>query len=352
MPASRYLSLVLIPLRPAGLISLVAISAALAASQKAHLFGIPLITILLSWFFKYSFVFLDRLFGGQDQAPVLSVDMITGSLGEFRWLVLLMLVVTAFLATGAGSFLLGSFASATAALGLLTCLPAVLAIQGWTGRLRHSLNPQIWSIAAKSLGIDYAWVVVCGILIAILCIAVPAIFSLPFILRIGLLLYAWLALVALTGGASYANRRELEDRLPFLVSQLNVRSLANVEGEREYWLDSIYGSWRANAVENAFHRAMERVEQSKEPIQELRWLLTRLSEWQPPFFSNRIAAELISQLLRDDREGEALRVVKERLTVDPLFQPQNMNERSCLAELATQWGDRRVADALLVKPSD
>jgi hypothetical protein len=344
----RYGRLLFIPLRPAGLITLIALSVVLTASLMVGLAGVPLIVILLSWFFRYSFAFLDRLSGGNTDAPILSVEMIVGSMGEFRWLVPLILVVIAFFVSGAGSFLLGAVVGAVAALGLLVCLPAVLAIQGWTGRLSHSLNPRSWRIALESFGSDYAWMVGWTIFIAVLCLGGPSMIDgMPRMLRIALFLYAWLAIVAVTGGALFTNRERLSENLPLVLRELKARSLEDLAKEREEWLDSIYAAWRANAVENAFRSVMQRVEHSAEPLQELSWLSSRLSTWEPPQFSSRIARELISRLLKDDREGEALRVVRERRSVDPAFKLQNNDETSRLARCATQWGDRDLAAALL-----
>lgn len=346
-PPSRYPLLLLIPLRPAGLLTLLVMSAALFAALKAGLLGVPMMVILLSWFFKYSFAFLDRLSFGDSEAPVLSLEMIKRSMGEFRWLVPLLLVVTAFFASGVASYLLGAVAATLASVALLICLPAMLAIQGWSGRLVHSLNPSIWRIAMQSLGNDYRWAVGYTFAIAILCVVLPGmIHNLPQMLRIGLLLYAWLALIVVTGGALHAKREALAEKLPLVIRHLKAPSLEDIEREREQWLDSVYGSWRANALENAYRSVIERIEASTEPLQELRWLLNRLSAWQPPHFTNRVAGELISRLLREEREGEALRLVKDRRDIDPNFRLRQRQESLRLAQLAAQWGDQSTATAL------
>jgi len=342
-----YRLLLLIPLKPAGLITLIVLSAVLTASLRAGPFSLPLMVILLSWFFKYSFALLDRLSGGHTEAPVLSVEMIVGSMGEFRWLVPLILVAVAFFATGAGLFLLGAAVMTIAALALLACLPAVLAVQGWTGRLSHSLNPRIWRLAIESFGSDYIRVVGWTIAVATLCIAAPAVIDgVPRMLRIVLWLYAWLAMIAIAGGALFAHRERLSETLPLVLRELGSRSLEDLAREREEWLDCIYGAWRANAMDNAYRSVMERVGQSAEPLQELSWLWSRVTTWEPSEFSNRIARELVSRLLTENREGEALRLVKERRS-DPNFGLQNRGETLRLARLAARWGDRDLAAALL-----
>src|SRR5579872_2194682 len=140
-PLARFLTLLLIPLQPVALLTVLLLAAVLAISLWAGAFGLPLVLILLGWTFKYSFVFLDRLVAGDREAPVLAVEMIVTSMGEARSLLPLIITAFAFFATGAGAFLVGAILSAVAAVLLLAILPAVLAVQGWTGRLAHSVSP-------------------------------------------------------------------------------------------------------------------------------------------------------------------------------------------------------------------
>jgi hypothetical protein len=92
---------------------------------------------------------------------------------------------------------------------------------------------------------------------------------------------------------------------------------------------------------------MERLKSSDPPLQELEWLWSRLSAWEPPQLSNRIARELISRMLAESREGHALRLVKERRAIDPGFGLQNRGKTLQLARVASQWSDRDLAVALL-----
>lgn len=344
---AHYLKLLLIPLRPAALCTLVVLSAVLGIALKVGPFGLPLVFILLTWLFKYSFAFLDALVAGESEAPVLSVEMITGSIGESRSLVPFVLVLLAFFLSGAGRFWLGMALEIAVASALLACVPAVLAVQGWTGRLAYSLSPSICRKFIQVLGRDYAWVVVCAFVLAAICVLGPAIVrGAPSVLRIALLVYAWLALIALTGGSIRANRTKLEREIPLIIPRLRSMSLEELERIREHWLDSIYAAWRNGAESNAWHYVVERIEPTSEPLSELRWLYGRLADWQPPGFSNRVAGLLLSRLLRENREGEALRLLKERLACDPAFRPQNDGDGNRIVQLAREWGDQVVVAAL------
>jgi hypothetical protein len=319
----RFLSLLLIPLRPAALLTVCVLSAVLAVASKAGPFGVPLILILLSWTFKYSFAFLDRLVAGDTEAPVLSVEMVVTSMGEARSLLPLIIVTFVFFASGAGAFLAGALVSGAVAVLLVAFLPAVLAVQAWTGRLAHSVSPRTWLRMIRTLGRDYAWVVGCALALTVICAFAPeSLGGVPSGVRIGLLIYAWLALLAVTGGAVHAHRAALQNEIPLVVRKLSAPSPEELERLRARWLDSIYAAWRNDAEANAWRLVVSGIEPDSDALEELRWLYRRVHDWQPPRFSNRVAQELLRHLLATNREGEALRLLRERLSIDPAFEPE------------------------------
>ncbi|MGH8256278.1 MAG: hypothetical protein ACRET0_08695 [Steroidobacteraceae bacterium] len=345
-----YTSVLLIPLRLAGACTLLVLSAILALALKAGIFGVPAVLILMTWFFKYSFEFLDGVVAGHTEAPVLSLETITGSVGEFRSLLPLILVIAAFFATGAARYFAGIALAAMMAACLLVCLPAVLAVQGWTGRLSYSLNPRTCLTMALSLGPDYLWALGCIFAVMIVCSVLPWLIPLPSMLRIALLLYTWLALMAAVGAALRAHLADIGTRIPLVIPQAQSVSAAELEAARQRWTDTIYSAWRGNARDNAWRFTMERIQSSTDPLLELQWLYAHSTAWQQPLFSNRVVQEIVSLLLQGDREGEALRSVRERLLLDPGFRPRTDEQTRRLGELAQQWGDRSTAVALLGSP--
>jgi hypothetical protein len=347
---SRYLALLLIPLRPAVLCTLIILGAALAAALKAGPFGLPLIVILSIWLFKYSFIFLDRVVSGGSEAPVLSLEMISSSMGDLRTLLPLIVVLFALFASGAAMLLMGTAAAITFAAVLLYCLPAVIAVQGWTGRLTQSLSLQTCRVMVRVLGADYAWIIGCALLVTAICIVVPGlVIGTPIFVRISTLIYAWLAMIAVIGGALHEYRELLERAIPLVVAQQVPLSSGQCARLQEIWLDSIYAAWRSDAVDNAWRRVKDRIDESEEPLQELRWLYGRVARWQPPRFSNRVAQEILTCLLRDEnRESEALWLFKERLAIEPGFQPKTKEESRRLVEFARRLGDHRSAEAIIV----
>jgi hypothetical protein len=279
--------------------------------------------------------------------PVLSMEMIMGTMGEFRWLVPLLLVVVAFFSTGAASFLLGRIIAAFAAAMILGALPAMLVIQGWTGRVAHSLDPRLWWRVAQVMRSDYAALVGCAAALALACIAAPPVIGdVPRVLRFALALYAWMALIAAAGGALFRHREALGEVLPLIITKLRPQSAEELAHEREAWLDDIYGSWRGGNRGAALERIAARVDQSEDALAELRWLLDRAAAWESPALANHVATDLVSRLLRVDREGEALRIVRQRVAADPGFRPRDAAERRRLGEVAAQWRDADTARQL------
>jgi hypothetical protein len=347
-PRWRYYGALLwLPLQPAGTLTLLFLGVVLTILLKEGLLAIVPLIILMSWYFKYSFALLDDVVVGHYEAPVLSVEMIMASLGEVRLLLPLILVIAAFFAGGAGRYFIGKLGAAVLGVLMLACLPVVLAVQGWTGRLAHSLNPHSCARMVRALGSDQLWVTGCTLAIVALTTALPDwIPGVPRPLRISLALYCWLAVLSVVGGAVFANRQRLGEHIALIIPQELDTAAQDLQTQRQRWLDLVYGAWRANARDQAWKLVLERIEHHADPLPELRWLYERSTAWQSPLFSNRVAQEMVSQLLRADREGEALRSVRERLALDPAFRPRAAEDAQRLAQLAQRWGDRDTAAAL------
>ncbi len=342
------LSLLVMPLRRVPLLTICALSVALAFAFKAWVFGLPLILMLSSWLLKYSFVFLDELVAGATAPPVLSVEMIVGSLGEWRSLMPLIIVTIAFFASGAGSFWMAPALSAVLVVAAVAFLPAILAVQGWTGSVGQSLNPRVCARMVRILGRDYAWVAALTFLLVALCVAAQwEGRSVPLALRIASVVYAWLAIIALVGGVVHTRRPDIERETLFFTKLQPVMTPEELARLREHCLDTIYGEWRGRAPENAWRNLVEYVEQSADPLEEMRWLYGRIAGWDRPQLANRIARVMVPRLLTAERQGEALALVRERLAADPDFRPHTSAELLTLAQLARVAADRRTARALL-----
>ncbi len=343
----QYGTSLLIPLRLAGALTLACVAIAISLMLKAGWLAIPGLLILATWFFKYSFAFLDGLVSGQREAPVLSIEMIMASMDEFRFLVPLILTIVAFFAFGAARFFVGTLVSALLAATMILTLPAIVSVQGWTGRLSHSFDPTVCIRMARTLGVDYVWMLSCiGVLVTVAAVVGAAIPAVPLVLRMAVFLYAWLGSIAVIGSSLHAHRETLSESIPLIIRELPPPAVEEGAAERERWVDAIYGALRANNRDNVWHLVMERVQAVSHPLRELQWLYERTAAWRPLAFPNRVAQEMVSRLLSEDREGEALRLVRDRLASDPLFRPLSPEETSRLARLAERWRDQATADTL------
>ncbi|HTT05135.1 MAG TPA: hypothetical protein VMF64_07585 [Steroidobacteraceae bacterium] len=342
----QYGAWLLMPLRTSGIFTLVFVAVGLTVLLKSGWLALPGVFILATWYFKYSFAFLDALVAGQREAPVLSVEMIMASLDEFRFLLPLILCIVAFFAFGAAGYFVGTILAIVLAGVMLTVVPAVIAVQGWTGRLSHSLDPMVSVHMARALGRDYIWVLACIAGLVLLCALAALLPVSPLLIRVGVSLYAWLGTIAVIGGALHVNRETLSELIPLIIPEIAPPSIDAAARERERWIDLMYGALRANNRDNVWNVVMERVQTVAHPLPELQWLYERVAAWRPFPFPNRVAQEIITRLLAEDREGEALRLARARLALDPSFRTLDAHEAHRLAQLAERWRDQGTADAL------
>lgn len=171
--------------------------------------------------------------------------------------------------------------------------------------------------------------------------------ALPLLVRIALLMYACFAALALLGKAIFDRRRaERPDDTPLKRHELPM-SAAERDRIRDRQIDRIYGEWRNNAHENAWRTLMTQVEQSAEPLDELRWLHGRISCWPDRRLANRVAQEMLPRLLAAHRYSEALSVTRRRLADDSSFRPLTAADSLRMARIARDGGDRPTARALL-----
>jgi len=345
----RYLA---IPLRMAPLLLIGTFSLLLILAAKAGLFGIPLGLIILSWFTKYSFVLMDHLAEGVVEPPVLSIEMVN-PLTEQRPMIMLLLTIGLFYASNAASYWVGRQGALVLLVASGAILPAIVAVQGATGTVVQSLNPRrVLGLIARLRG-DY--VLILGFIgLVWLCFRMVLESALgdalPLVLRIALLMYAWLAVFSLIGGVLFERRLEigLDDvHTPEGVDAAADGDETPDERARDKEVDRIYAEWRGGAHANAWKSVLALVGQSKDELAELRWLYQRAAQWPDGRLAERLARELLPRLLAKRITGEALDMTRERLRKNPQFRPAGSAELLTLVHLARAAGDRATARLLL-----
>lgn len=340
--AVRYLA---VPLQTAPLLLIAVFGVLTVLAAKAGLVGIPLALLLFTGFVNYANLLLDSLVDGIAEPPVLSIEMMN-PVGSARTLMLLFAVGIAFFLSGAASWWLGTGAATAAALLLSSILPAMIAVQGITGSAAQTLNLGVAYRLVQRLGRDYLLIVTCCVLLGTLGAAVIG-SSLPLLVRVAFAMYCWLAVFALIGGVLSERRDEL-GLADAIVADLDDEAADHaLEQARARQVDLIYASWRGGAQHNAWKTITTQLEQSSDPLAELRWLYERIARWPDPRLANRLACELLPRLLALRHTGEALDIARARLATDADFRPGSSSDLLALARLARDAGDRPTARALL-----
>ena len=344
----RYLA---VPLRTAPLLLIGTFSVLLVVAAKARITGIPLALIVLSWFSKYAFVLLDRLAEGVVEPPVLSIEMVN-PLSEQRPLILLLMGLGVYFGAEAASVWIGESGALVLMFAAGAILPAIVAVQGATNTVVQSLNPRrLLGLIARLRG-DY--VLILGFIALVWFFARFVVESsigdaLPLVLRIALLMYAWLAMFSLIGGVLWERRLDigLEDvHTPEHWDSGEVDDAPD-ERTRDKEIDRIYAEWRGGAHANAWKTVLDLVNKSSDASAELRWLYQRAAQWPDGRLADRLARELLPRLLAKRSTGEAIDLVRERLRKDARFRPASSADLLTLVQLARSAGDRATARLLL-----
>lgn len=337
-------------LSPAPLLTILATAALLAAAIRTLPFGIPLGVILLSWIARYSIAVLESLGSGAREIPVLSLEMIYGTLRGWRPFLVMLVLVSLLFASGAAAFWIGP--AAAIALGTLAALalPAALLSLGWTSESSAALNPRAWLHFGRVLGLQVLYLEISGAALvgasaALLSGAIHA----QLIVRIALALLGWLLLVALAGATIQAHRDELAAVTKFYRGIDLLPSPAEIERQRQHALDEIYAKWRGGARTDAWDAIARRAAAASTPEDEFRCIYAQVRTWEAASLATRVAQELIHLDLLAERTGYALGMARERLAIDPKFRPRAPGETLRLAQLAADHSDKATAMALLVE---
>ncbi|HXS91161.1 MAG TPA: hypothetical protein VN705_17515 [Steroidobacteraceae bacterium] len=324
-------------------------SVLLVLAVYARFLGIPLALIVLSWFSKYSFVLMDRLAEGVVEPPVLSTEMVN-PLDEQRPLILLVMTIGLFYGSNAASYWVGNGGSLVLFIAVAATLPAVVAVQGATGTVVQSLNPRrVLGLIGRLRG-DY--LLILGFVALVWLFARWVVASsigdaLPLVVRIALLMYAWLAMFSLIGGVLFERRFDIGLDDVHTPEGVTDDDDAPDERMRDREIDRIYAEWRGGAHANAWNTVLALVGKSSDPIAELRWLYQRAAQWPDGRLADRLARELLPRLLVQRSTGEALDLVRERLKKDARFRPAGSADLLTLVHLARTAGDRPTARLLL-----
>jgi hypothetical protein len=343
--ATKYLAY---PANLATIVFIAIVSILLTIASHVGIFGIPLAAIMLTWFFKYGLVMVEHIAWEHEGTPVLSVEMVH-PLEQQKSIVLLIITGIFFAIFYGARYWVGNIPGAIIGLAAVGLLPAVVAVQTATDTALSALDPRQWVRLMRWLKEDYLQVL--GAILVFWVLAYLILFTaignpLPRVFTIALLIFGWLSVLALLGGAILERRHSDPDDSPMDRTEIEVSS-TEIEKQRERKIDSIYGEWRSGAQKNAWQTLMRTVEESEDPLDELRWMHERISRWAEPRLAGRVAQELVPRLISISRYSEAITVTRQRLAADPQYRPVSSTETLRMARIARDGGDRPTARALL-----
>lgn len=342
---TRYL---LMPLRSTPLI-LTALFAVLEdLAQSAGYLGIPLYAILLSWFFKYCYVLLDNVVAGEDELPVLSVEMVN-PVNEQRPLVQAAICGVGIAACWWIQLAYGQVAALALGALLLCALPATVGLLAISDSWLQALSPLAIVRLIKGLGLTYVGVV--GIVLG----GGLLLWALETFVHSDLLIAALAQLIVMAmfcviGGGIFEKRVELQLATRTLEERLAEREDRHHAQERAAVLDRSYSLLRLKRRSEAWENLEPWIRRhcpDTHPFTEYHALLTATCIWDDPVIGDRVANEYLVKLLANGENGMALDALQIRLASNPAFYPAPPQCARRLTELAALAGRKATSRQLL-----
>jgi hypothetical protein len=160
-------------------------------------------------------------------------------------------------------------------------------------------------------------------------------------------MYLWLTTFALIGGSLYEERLALGIDVAASPERKAARATVDLERQRDKMWDQVFAQVRIGAWTNARESVRKLIAESRQPVDECRWLYARAAAQADQRLANYLAQLSLPRLIETRATGEAVGLVRERLARNPDFRPQTSGQLLALVRLARDAGDRRLARQLL-----
>ena len=336
----RYLAL---PARPSGMLLIGVLTIGFGLALRARFVGIPLGLMMLFWLFAYSYVLLEHVAHGAREPPVLSIDMVN-PVAAGRPLAQLGIVVLAMALLRVLAAPLGPALLRVLEILLLLALPASIAALGIARHWWQALAPgTLWALV-RGLGLSYVVLLALALLYTAALVGLYA-WGLPaWLLCIGFT-YAWLSLYAAIGGALFEARAALGFEAMQAPERAELRRSAQQDQQRARFMDGIYGQARGGNHAGAWQALQRELAAQDYAFDAYDWMLAGLALPELRLLAQRLAQDYLSHALGRDN-GRVLRIIRERLAIDPAFRPRSSVETARVAELARLAGDRALSARL------
>ena len=236
---SRYL---LVPLGATPLTLVMTFTVGMVIAANTGWAGIPLGVILISWFFKYCFVLLDSVVAGEDEPPVLSVEMVN-PLSEQRPVLAALLIGFECAGVVLLGHSIGLIAAFAAGVLVVLALPAHLAALSIGRSVFQAVWPPALVEIARVLGRDYivltVMILVLGLVASGLVAWLGSVWSGALLVQLFLL-----TVFALIGGAVFEHRHALGIESKTRAERMAERDAREHKAQRHRMLDHAFSSFR------------------------------------------------------------------------------------------------------------
>ena len=345
MYLTRYL---LMPLRTAPLILVGVFTILWYYAILGKIFGILMDVILVSWFFKYCYVLLDSVVAGNDEMPVLSVEMLN-PVDEQRPLIQAIIVSLGFIICWWLYHSVGPLAGLGLGALLLTALPATIGLLAISDSWVHALSPLAIGRLMKGLGWIYIGVLTVTLGGAVLIVALAATLD-SLLLTLALSQLVLMGIFCFVGGAIFERRVDLHLATRTHGERLAERDERHHADARSAILDRTYALLRLKRRSEAWATLepwMRKHCPDTHPFTEYHTLLEATCIWDDPLIGDRVANEYLGKLLVNGETGMALEALEIRMRSNPNFYPERPAYAARLTELVTLSGRKALGRQLL-----
>ncbi|MCJ7557543.1 MAG: hypothetical protein MUP90_11625 [Gammaproteobacteria bacterium] len=272
----------------------------------AGLLGLWLLVAIVPAFFQYLLVVMQARAHGKE-APAVDVELF--SWAQKLWSLFPMALVT--LAAAGVYFLVkaghGAWAVLAAALAVMV-LPLSLAVLTTTHSALQCLRPsQLW-LVARGWGRHYALVLVVSMVGALLAYLALE-FDFPLVFLGLFILYGFLLVASVGGHAMAIQDVPIEVSIPDPVFPSAQELLKKVNQVRTRTLNHAYGMVSRGNRAGGVRHVLGDIQDSPDQVESSYWFFTEMLRWESTDAACLIGQRLISLLLAEQRDQEAIKTL-------------------------------------------
>ncbi len=340
-----YISNAFLPLKGGAPSLIIIFALGLSLAVTAGFFGLAVGLILTSWFWKYTFVLFDHITRGDFVPPALDIQMVN-PVDEQRPLALLFILGVMYVICHLLSAEFGPRLSLVVAAGLVTCLPAIIAVLAFERNILVAMNPVEWFGLIRGLRWWYPGILLTtAIYIAMALLVWNLHLWLTVQLAIGLFLsLSWFSVWA---GLLYARRDDIGLQVWHSPEIALAREQSLEVNRSTAVLDEAYGLARVNRHPDAWSMISDWLKSCNHRSEAFQWAADRMASWDDSRYWVRINQEQLDHLLSINATSQALATLELALRRDSSFRPKSAGSTLRLAQIAATGGAPGIARIVL-----